>query len=77
MNMEDEIDDEPREAWASKEVAQCQECQVSSSQLDLEMEASFGNQAKEARIREELTGIMPGLVTKLMVVGKYHMFTLV
>ena len=66
---EDVIDDEPRETWTVK-VAPSKECQVSSTQLDLEMDA----------LREAWTPGQPyraksSFVSKLLVIGEYFTST--
>ena len=62
---EDVIDDEPREAWTVK-VAPSKECQVSSTQLDLEMDA-----LREAWTLGQPYRAKSSFVSKLMVIGEY------
>ena len=62
---EDVIDDEPREAWTVK-VAPSKECQVSSTQLDLEMDA-----LREAWTLGQPYRAKSSFVSKLLVIGEY------
>ena len=62
------IDDEPREAWTSKEVSS-KEGKDISSQVD--MEDGIENNPKEALALEQPMRTKFSLVAKLMVIGKY------
>ena len=63
---EDVIDDEPREAWTVK-VAPSKECQVSSTQLDLEMDA-----LREAWTLGQPYRAKSSFVSKLLVIGEFN-----
>ena len=66
---EDVIDDEPRETWTVK-VAPSKECQVSSTQLDLEMDA-----LREAWTLGQPYRAKSSFLSKLIVIGEYFTST--